>query len=513
MAKVRQNRFIAKEFLYSFLNFFTMKSIFTGILFLSFMGLFAQKPTMDIQGVEVVKTSHVMTLAGKPLGYTAYTGYMHMKADTGKVLSKIFFTYYQKDGEDASKRPLTFTFNGGPGSASLWLHMGGVGPKRVVLKEDGTATSPPYAYVNNEYGWLDKTDLVFIDPVSTGFSRAVGQDASKYHGYVEDINSIGSFVTNFLSRYERWSSPKFLAGESYGTTRAAGLAKHLQDRHRIYINGVILISAVLNFGTNDYAIGNDLPRALYVPSYTAAAWYHKKLSPALQARPLADILKESEAWAIGEYASALIKGGWMSAAEKDAIAGKLAYWTGLSKELCLQANLRVDENRFYKALRRADGLSVGRLDARFTGRDFDDAGEYVDFDPSFANIDGPFTSTINDYLEKELKFKEEKVYNVFGDVYPWSYKNVQNKYLNVAESLRDAMAKNPALKVYLGCGYYDFATPYFTALYDIEHMFLRPEQRSRVDIKMYESGHMYYIHKPSLVQFKKDIDSFFDSSK
>jgi carboxypeptidase C (cathepsin A) len=276
---------------------------------------------------------------------------------------------------------------------------------------------------------------------------------------------------------------------------------------------VILISAVLNFGTNDYAVGNDLPRALYVPSYTAAAWYHKKLSPALQARPLAEILKESEAWSIGEYASALIKGGWMSAAEKDAIAGKLAYWTGLSKELCLQSNLRVDENRFYKALRRSDGLSVGRLDARFTGRDLDDAGEYVDFDPSFANIDGPFTSTINAYMQKELKFKEEKGYNVFGDVYPWSYKNVQNKYLNVAESLRDAMAKNPALKVYLGCGYYDFATPYFTALYDIEHMFLRPEQRSRVDIKMYESGHMYYIHKPSLIQFKKDMDGFFDSSK
>lgn len=320
-------------------------------------------------------------------------------------------------------------------------------------------------------------------------------------------------MRNFLGRYERWASPKFLAGESYGTTRAAGLSKYLQDEHRIYINGVILISAVLNFGTNDYSVGNDLPRALYIPSYTAAAWYHKKLSPALQARPIAEVLKESEAWAIGEYASALIKGGWMSAKEKEAIAEKMAYWTGLSKELCLQANLRVDENRFYKALRRADGLSVGRLDARFTGRNLDDAGEYVDFDPSFTNIDGPFTATINDYLSRELKFKDEKGYNVFGEVYPWNYNNVQNKYLNVAESLRDAMAKNPYLKVYLGCGYYDFATPYFTAVYDIEHMFLRPEQRERVNIHYYESGHMYYIHKPSLIQFKKDIDSFFDSSK
>jgi len=492
-------------------------SILFGLL--SFLA-FSQKANQitlaepEIQGVQVVKTTHAIVIGGKTIQYTAFTGYMHMKEDTGKVLSKIFFTYYQKEGEDAGKRPVTFTFNGGPGSASLWLHMGGVGPKRVLLKDDGPATAAPYSYIPNEFSWLDKTDLVFIDPVSTGFSRAVnGEKESNYHGYVEDIASVGAFVRNFLSRYDRWSSPKFLAGESYGTTRAAGLSKYLQDTHRIYINGVILISAVLNFGTNNYDIGNDLPRALYIPSYTAAAWYHKKLAPALLARPIADVLKESESWAIGEYASALIKGGWMSAKEKEAIAEKMAYWTGLSKELCLQANLRVDENRFYKSLRRGDGLSVGRLDARFTGRDLDDAGEFVDFDPSFANIDGPFTATINDYLSKELKFKDEKGYNVFGDVYPWSYKNVQNKYLNVAESLRDAMAKNPNLKVYLGCGYYDFATPYFTALYDVEHMFLRPEQRARVDIKFYESGHMYYIHKPSLIQFKKDIDSFFDSSK
>ena len=489
-----------------------MKKLLTLLLCVLALTLNAQIGK-DPAGVQVVKTKHSITIAGKVINYTATTGYMHMKADTGKVLAKIFFTYYSKDDEDGAKRPVTFTFNGGPGSASLWLHMGGVGPKRVLLKDDGTATAAPYSYVPNEFSWLDKTDLVFIDPVSTGYSRAVGEPASKYHGYVEDIKSVGDFVRNFLSRYDRWASPKFLAGESYGTTRAAGLSKFLQDEHRIYINGVILISAVLNFGTNDYNIGNDLPRALYIPSYTAAAWYHKKLAPALQARPIADVLKESEQWAIGPYATALIKGGWMSDAEKSAIAEKMAYYTGLSKELCLQANLRLDENRFYKALRRGDGLSIGRLDARFTGRNLDDAGEYVDFDPSFANIDGPFTATINDYLSKELKFTEEKGYNVFGEVYPWSYKNVQNKYLNVAESLRDAMAKNPNLKVYLGCGYYDFATPYFTAVYDIEHMFLRPEQRSRVDIKYYESGHMYYIHKPSLIQFKKDIDSFFDSSK
>ncbi len=322
-----------------------MKKLLTILFCALTLSMYAQTNAQigkDPAGVQVVKTKHSITIAGKVINYTATTGYMHMKADTGKVLAKIFFTYYAKDDEDGAKRPVTFTFNGGPGSASLWLHMGGVGPKRVVLKDDGTATAAPYSYVPNEFSWLDKTDLVFIDPVSTGYSRAVGEPASKYHGYVEDIKSVGDFVRNFLSRYDRWASPKFLAGESYGTTRAAGLSKFLQDEHRIYINGVILISAVLNFGTNDYNIGNDLPRALYIPSYTAAAWYHKKLAPALQARPIADVLKESEQWAIGPYATALIKGGWMSDAEKTAIAEKMAYYTGLSKELCLQANLRLD---------------------------------------------------------------------------------------------------------------------------------------------------------------------------
>ncbi len=355
--------------------------------------------------------------------------------------------------------------------------------------------------------------MVFIDPVSTGYSRpAPGENPKQFHGFNEDITAMGSFIRHFLSRYERWGSPKYLAGESYGTTRAAGLSKFLQDRHRIYLNGIFMISAVLNFGTNDYYVGNDLPRALYIPSYTAAAWYHKKLAPALQAN-LQNALKEAEAFAIGPYASALIKGGWLSESEKEAIAEKMSYYTGLSKEYCLQSNLRVEESRFYKELSRKDGLTIGRLDARFTGRDLDDAGEVNSFDPSFANIDGPFTATMNDYFQRELNFKEENGYNIFGDVYPWNYSNVQNQFLNVAESLRDAMSKNPDLKVYMGAGYYDFATPYFTAKYDIEHMFLRPEQRKNIQFYFYESGHMYYIHKPSLVQFKKDVDAFFEFSR
>lgn len=469
-------------------------------------------PDLAPSGVEATVTRNSVVIDGKKIAYTAHTGYLYLKNDTGKLIAKVFFTYYKKDGEDPGKRPVTFTFNGGPGSSSVWLHMGALGPKRVFMQDDGTATAPPYQYINNEYSWLNKTDLVFIDPVSTGFSRsAPGENPKQFHGYVEDISSVGSFIRHFLSRYERWGSPKYLAGESYGTTRAAGLSKFLQDRYRIFLNGIFLISAVLNFGTNDYYVGNDLPRALYIPSYTAAAWYHKKLSPPLQG-DLKKALKESEQFALGEYASALLKGGWLSDTEKDNIATRMSYYTGLSKEYCLQNNLRVEENRFYKELMRKDGLTIGRLDARFTGQDLDDAGETVSFDPSFANIDGAFTATINDYFEKELNFKEEKGYNIFGDVGPWNYNNVQNQFLNVAESLRDAMAKNPALKVYVGCGYYDFATPYFTAQYDVEHMFLRPAQRKNVQFRFYEAGHMFYINKPSLQQFKKDVDAFFDWS-
>ena len=473
----------------------------------------ALAPDLVPAGITATITKNsVVALGGKRIDYTAYTGYLDLKNDTGKMVAKVFFTYYKKEAENVTKRPVCFTFNGGPGSSSVWLHMGGLGPTRVLLLDDGTTPPPPFQYINNEYTWLDKTDLVFIDPVATGYSRAAsGENPKQFHGFVEDVQSVGSFIRSFLSKYERWGSPKYLAGESYGTTRAAGLAKFLTDNYRIYINGILLISPVLNFGTNDYYVGNDLPRALYVPSYTAAAWYHKKLAPALQA-DLQKALKESEAFALNEYAPALLKGGWLSEAEKNSMAEKLSYYTGLEKDLLLRANLRLEENRFYKELRRKDGLTIGRLDSRFTGRNLDEAGEFVEFDPSFTNIDGPFTSTMNDYFQRELKFKEEQPYNIFGSVHPWNYSNVQNKFLNVAESLRDAMTKNTNLKVYVGSGYYDFATPYFTAKYDVEHMFLKPELRKNLRHYFYESGHMYYIHKPSMIQFKKDVDAFFDWS-
>jgi carboxypeptidase C (cathepsin A) len=477
----------------------------------------AQKPAPATEvkewipaGIQATTTHGSATIGGKKFDYTAQSGYLDLKNDTGKVIAKVFFTYYKKDGESDSRRPITFTFNGGPGSSSVWLHLGGLGPRKVQLKDDGTAPAPPYTIVNNENSWLDKTDLVFIDPVSTGFSRpAAGENPGQFHGFNEDVQSVGSFIRHFLTAYERWGSAKFLAGESYGTTRAAGLSKFLQDNYRIYINGIFLISPVLNFGTADFAVGNDLPAILHIPSFTAAAWYHKKLTMA-QLADQQKALQESEAFALGEYTTALMQGDNLSEADKAKLAEKVAYFTGLDKDYVLRSNLRIDENRFYKELRRKDGLTIGRLDARFTGRDFDDAGEQVGFDPSFTNIDGPFTSAINDYFERELKVKEDKAYNIFGNVYPWNYNNVQNQYLNVAESLRDAMSKNPALKVYVGSGFYDFATPYFIAKYDIAHLFLRPEFRSNVKHFFYQAGHMYYINKPDMDKMKKDVDGFFE---
>lgn len=494
--------------------------VLTILIFIS-LSIYAQKKNKTVEnnfdaainGINTtVSKNSVTLLGGKKLAYTSYSGFMDMRNDTGKTIAKIFFTYYKKDDEMVGNRPVCFTFNGGPGSSSVWLHMGGLGPKRVLLQDDGTAPPPPYKIINNEYTWLDKTDLIFIDPVSTGFSTPLnGENANQFHGFNEDVQSIASFIRSFLSKYQRWASPKYLAGESYGTTRAAGLSKYLTDNYRIYINGILLISPVLNFGTNDENIGNDLPYALYVPTFTATAFYHKKLSAPLQVN-LQKTLKESEAFAINEYAPALLKGSRLTDEEKNQMAEKLSYFTGINKDYILQANLRVSDTRFYKELMRKDGLVTGRLDGRFTGHNFDNAGEGPDFDPSFTNIDGPFTSAINDYFERELNLKGDKEYNIFGNVYPWNYNNVQNQYLNVAESLRDAMTKNTHLKVFVGSGFYDFATPFFTSDFDIDHMFLQTDLRKNLFHYYYEAGHMFYINLPSMKQFKKDVDVFFDES-
>lgn len=457
-------------------------------------------------------TQHQITVGGKVLRYKVTAGYMLMRDESGKAKANIFFTAYtREDAGDVSKRPVLFSFNGGPGSASLWLHLGVIGPRRVLMGDMGESLAPPYTLVDNEYTWLPETDLVFIDPVMTGYSRpAQGEDQKQFLGYVEDIASVGDFIRLYTTRYGRWSSPKFLAGESYGTTRAAGLSGYLQNRYNLYINGIALISTILNFQTARFQPGNDLPYMLFLPTYTSTAWYHKRLVPELQQKSLKTVLAEAEQFALGDYALALLQGSKLPEATRKSVAERLAKLTGLTQQYVEGANLRIEISRFTKELLRSDRRTVGRLDSRFKGIDLDAVGERFEFDPSLdATISGPFTATVNDYLRRELGVKNDLPFeSLTGRVQPWNYNNVQNQYLNVGETLRQAMTKNPFMKVWFASGYYDFATPYFASDYTVNQLQLDPSLQPNITQTYYEAGHMMYIHKPSLVQLQSDFTKF-----
>ena len=459
-------------------------------------------------------THHEIRAGGTAIRYTATAGYMPMKDENGKLKANIFYMAYTKDGVPAGRRPITFTFNGGPGSSSVWLHLGAIGPRRVVMGDNGEPLPPPYRLVDNEYSWLAWTDLVFIDPVTTGYSRpAVGEKPEQFHGVQEDIESVGEFIRLYTTRYARWSSPKFLAGESYGTTRAAGLSGYLQDRFGMYLNGIVLISTILNFQTTDFNVGNDLPYVLFLPSYTSTAWYHKKLPADLQSGPLAKAVAESEKFAASEYDLALMRGSELPAAERQAVVKKLSRLTGLSEKFIESNDLRVPLFRFTKELLRDDRRTVGRLDSRFQGIDRDAAGERFDFDPSYAAIYGTYTAMINDYVRTELKYENDLPYEILtGRVRPWNYGTAQNRYVNVADTLRGAISQNRDLKVFVAEGYYDFATPYFAAEYTFNHLGLDPTLYKNIRHERYESGHMVYIHKASLVKMTADIASFYQSA-
>ncbi|HTO88411.1 MAG TPA: peptidase S10 [Thermoanaerobaculia bacterium] len=457
-------------------------------------------------------TRHQMTLGGKPFAYTATTGYMPMKDESGKLKANIFFVAYTKDGAPP-RRPITFAFNGGPGSSSVWLHLGALGPRRVLMTDEGWAPPPPYRLVDNEQTWLAFTDLVFIDPVTTGFSRpAEGEKPEQFHGVEEDIQSVGEFIRLYSTRYGRWAAPKFLAGESYGTTRAAGLSGYLQQRYGMYLNGIVLISSILNFQTAYFNEGNDLPFVLFLPSYTTTAWYHKKLPPDLQA-DLAAASAESEAFAAKDYTLALMKGDRLSGPERQAIVQKLARLTGLSAAVLEENNLRIDLATFNRELLRAENRVVGRLDSRFTAPGRPSADRTITSDPSYSAIYGAYTAMLNDYVRSDLKYENDIPYEILTNrVRPWNYAPYQNQYVNVAETLRGAIVQNPALKVFVAAGYYDFATPYFAAQYTIDHLGLDPALRKNVQIDHFDAGHMMYIHKPSLEKLTKDVTAFYQAA-
>jgi carboxypeptidase C (cathepsin A) len=469
----------------------------------------------------LVETHHTITFNGQDLKYTVVAGTMVMKEEPTdeakgfeghKARAEFFFVAYTRDGvDDQSRRPITFSFNGGPGSSSVWLHLGLLGPRRVVLNGDGGLPPPPFKLADNQYSLLDETDLVFIDPISTGYSRPVeGEKTKDWHGFKKDITSVGDFIRLYTTRYNRWLSPKFLFGESYGTTRASGLADYLQERHGMYLNGIVLISAALDFTTLDFYVNNEVPYVVFLPAYAAAARYHGKLK---SRRPLQTLLKEVEKFAAGEYASALLQGDKLSKRERAQIVRRLATYTGLSPDFIERSNLRINDQHFFKELLRDRGQTVGRLDSRFLGRDRLGITERPEYDPLMTTVAGPFTATFYDYVRSDLKFESDLPYEIITDaVYPWSYKEFENQFVNVGEPLRAAMAHNPYLKVFVANGYYDLGTPYFATQYVFNHLGLDESARKNVSMGYYEAGHMMYIHLPSLAKLKDDLTAFFHSA-
>jgi len=457
-------------------------------------------------------THHTVTIDGRKIAYTATAGTLVLETEEGEPRASIFYVSYIRDGvDDAGRRPLTFSFNGGPGSSSVWLHLGALGPRRVKMTDEGKALPPPYVLEENPHSILDVTDLVFIDPVSTGFSRpAPGVDAQEFHGVEEDIHSVGAFIRRWLSDNGRWESPKYLIGESYGTTRAANLVDELQDRHGVYFNGVMLVSSILNFETARFNVGNDLPYPLFLPTYTATAWYHHKL-PAEYDGDLHKALDDAEEFAAGDYTLALMKGSALPPERRHAVAERLARLTGLSVDYVEDADLRPVIYRFTKELLRDEGKTVGRLDSRFTGYDRQDVGDTAEFDPSYAAIQGSFTATLNEYVRDELGFDADLDYEILGGrIQHWTAP--EGQYVNVAEDLRHAMTQNPALKIHVANGYYDLATPYFATRYTFDHMELPQELRDHVSMSYYEAGHMMYIRAAELARLKQNLAGFIRES-
>ena len=460
-----------------------------------------------------IVTKHTVTVGGRQLNYTTTTGFMPIKnAQSGETEARIFFMAYTLDNPPAG-RPLMFSFNGGPGSASVWLHLGALGPKRIKMMDDGMMPPPPYEMEANQSTWLTETDMVFIDPVGTGYSRATRPElAAKFFGVNGDIESVGEMIRMYLGRNERWMSPLFLVGESYGTTRAAGLSNWLFD-HGIALNGIVLVSAVLNFQTIRFADNNDLPLVLILPSYTATAWYHKRLSAAMQAKSIAQVTQEARNFAGGEYAAAMMKIDTLSTAERTALATKFSNLTGLSKEFIEQNNFRVELSEFNKELLRSERRTTGRLDSRFKGIDRDAAGDTTGGDPSMSAIRPPYTAAFNDYVRRELGYKSDVEYYILGGgiTGPWNY-NVTNQYADTSMPMKDAMAKNPFMKILVAQGYYDMATPFYAAEYTISALNLDPSLRKNISFEYYESGHMMYIETKSLKKLHDDASAFITAS-
>ncbi|MBA2574768.1 MAG: peptidase S10 [Nocardioidaceae bacterium] len=457
---------------------------------------------------EPVVRTHEMSVGSLRLSYTTTTGMLPVRNDKGETEANLFFTAYTLNGPgDSADRPLTFTFNGGPGSASVWLHMGGLAPKRVAMLDDGAMPRPPFKLVDNDATWLETTDLVFIDPVDTGYSRATSDDFAKKAKDVKgDLESVGEFIRLYLTRYKRWRSPLFLAGESYGTYRAAGLAGYLIERG-IAFNGIILISSVLNLQTARFAAGNDLPYILFLPTYAATAWYHGRINGRVRKRDIRTFLDEVERWVETTYVPALSQGDRLPDDQRKVVLDGLETYTGLSRAYLDLANLRIHIQGFCKELLRTDRQTVGRLDSRFKGSDRSGVSEHPDFDPSMAAIRPPFTTVVNDYIRRDLGYESDVEYHILRGL-EWSWGDGVAGYADTSGALRDAFAKNPYLHLFVASGYYDLATPYYATLYTVNHMALDPKVRGNIVMEEYPVGHMVYLEHGALYKLQEDVAGF-----
>jgi carboxypeptidase C (cathepsin A) len=458
-------------------------------------------------------TSHQITLHGNPLRYETTAGTIAVKDDLGKARATFFFMAYKVISDpavDVSKRPLTFVFNGGPGSASVWLHLGTVGPMRVNNSAEGDPGPPPHALVENQETWLDATDLVFIDPVGTGFSRpAEGVSPKEFWGVEQDISSVADFIRLYLTRYQRWNSPKFLAGESYGTTRAAGLSLYLTDHFGIDLNGIVLISTVLNFGVLEAGDGNDLPYAVFLPSYTAIAGYHKRLPPDLQSAP-DQAVAAAEKWAMTDYTTALAAGKSLTPEAQTAIVHTLARYTGLSEDFIKKSRLRISPEAFRKHLLNDQEQILGRYDARLKAPDPTPATDDLSQDPSDSLYYPAYASAFNQYIRHDLKFETDQPYRVMAPVWPWDFKTPDQEmgYLDVSGRLRQAMLQEPHLHVLVAAGHYDLATPFASVDYTVSHMDLSKQISDRITQTYYPSGHMIYHVAEARQKLRADVGAF-----
>src|SRR3954463_16212089 len=456
---------------------------------------------------KVSQTSHTVRLDGRDIKYTAPAGTLPIRGDDGKVQARMFFVAYTKDGDDARTRPVSFLYNGGPGSGTIWLHMGSFAPKHGQMADEGLQPAPPYRLGDNENPLTDPPTMGFADATSTGYSRAVqGVNRTRFHGQQPDLRAFGDFINEYLKTYGRWASPKYLIGESYGTIRSAGLSQELQSRHGIELNGIVLVSALLSYQVILPGPQNDLAYISYFPTYTTTAWYHKRLPADLQGKSVKQVAEEALAFATGEYATTLLRGNSLNDTERKGVAQKIARLTGVSPTYVEQNNLRIDPGRFRKELLRDKRLVVGRLDSRYTATDLDAAGEQTEFDPSNTALQGAYTAMFMDYVRNALKWESDLHYDSSGNVRPWTY--VQNPYRDRPEPLRQTMAKNPFLKVRVEAGYYDMACVFAGAVINFWHLAYDKAFTDRVSFSYFEGGHMMYTRPSAHKSLKNDIAKF-----